>query len=161
MLAYCSFKPRKNCMARSSSFLCAMMVKAEQEHLTLQVQTESSLKFSISSQITCSRVKYSVTESAPCFSVEASCWRSEILRRSPYEYLDFRSRHISSALSIQSMLCLMEVATEWTIQDTTILLHRRQAPYIMSVFSGSGALPSTNSSLFLALNAVIMDRLHE
>jgi len=35
------------------------------------------------------------------------------------------------------------------------------APYVLSVFNGSGTLPSTNSTLFLALNAVIMDLLHE
>ena len=161
MFVYCSFKPRKNCIARSSSFLCAIMAKAEQEHLLLQVQAGSGLKFSISSQITRNLVKYSVTERAPCFNVDASCCKSEILRRSPCEYLDFRSLQISSALSIQSTLCLIEAATECTIQDTTILLHRRQAPYVLSVLSGSGALPSTNSSLFLALSAVIMERLHE
>ena len=125
MLVYRSFKPRKNCIARSSSFLCAIMAKAEQEHLMLQVQAGSGLKFSISSQITRNLVKYSVTERAPCFNVDASCCKSEILRRSPCEYLDFRSLQISSALSIRSTLCLIEAATECTIQDTTILLHCR------------------------------------
>ena len=51
--------------------------------------------------------------------------------------------------------------TEWTIQDTTMLLQRLHAPYVLSVFNGSGAFPFTNSTLFLALNAVIMDLLHE
>jgi len=125
MFVYCSFKPLRNCIARSSSFLCPIMVETEQEHRTLQVQIGSGLKLSISSQITRNRVKYSVIERAPCFNVDASCCRSEILNKSPCEYLDFKSLQISSALSIQSTLCLMEVATEWTIQETTMLLHRR------------------------------------
>ena len=90
-LAYCASSPPKNCIARSSSFLCAIMEKAEQEHLTVQEQIRSGLKFSISSQIMRNLVKYSVTESAPCFIDDASCWRSEIHKRSPYEYLDFKS----------------------------------------------------------------------
>ncbi|RZC11905.1 putative amino-acid acetyltransferase NAGS2, chloroplastic, partial [Glycine soja] len=87
---------------------CAIMVKAVHEHLMLHEQTESGLKFSISSQITRRRVKYSATESEPCFIVDASCWRSGIRRRSSCEYRDFKSRKISSALSIQSILCSME-----------------------------------------------------
>ena len=59
------------------------------------------------------------------------------------------------------MLCLIEMATEWKIQDMTMLLHRLHAPYVLSVFNGFDVLPSSNSTLFLALNAVIMDLLHE
>ena len=161
MLLYCSFNPRKNCMAWSSSLRCAMVVRIEQVHLMVQEQVGSGLKFSISYHMMRNFVKYFVTERVPCFIDDASCWRSEILKRSPYEYRDFRSLQISSTLSIHRMLCLMEIDTEWTIQDTTMLLQRHHAPYIRSVFNGSGAFPFTNSTLFLALNTVIMDLLHE
>ena len=46
-----------------------------------------------------------------------------ILNKSPCEYLDFRSLHMSHASSIQRILCLIECETEWTIQETAILLH--------------------------------------
>ena len=55
----------------------------------------------------------------------------------------------------------MEVDIECTIHDTTMLLQQRHAPCVRSVFGGSGTLPSMNSTLFLALKAVIIDLLHE
>ena len=77
-LPYCSFNPRKNCMARSSCFRWAIVVRTEQVHLIVQEQMGSGLKFSISSHMMRSFMKYSVTERVPCFIDDASCWRSEI-----------------------------------------------------------------------------------
>ena len=82
-LLYCSFNPRKNCMAQSSRFRWAMVVRTEQVHLTMHEHTGSGLKFVISSHMARSFVKYSVTEREPCLMDTASCWRSETLRRSP------------------------------------------------------------------------------
>ena len=72
-LLYCSFNPHRNCMARSSNFRWAMMVRTEHVHLMVQEQVGSGLKFSISSHMIRSFVKYSVTERVPCFIDEASC----------------------------------------------------------------------------------------
>ena len=49
MLLYCSFKPRRNCIARSSNLRCTMVVRTEHVHLMVQEQVGSGLKFSISS----------------------------------------------------------------------------------------------------------------
>lgn len=51
--------------------------------------------------------------------------------------------------------------TECTSQETTILLHGRQTLNKGSEEEGCGALPSTNSTLFLALRAVNIERLQE
>ena len=72
-LLYCSFKPRRNRIARSLSFLCAMIVKAEHVHRRVQEQVGSGLKFSNSSHTMCNLVKYSVMERSPCFIKAASC----------------------------------------------------------------------------------------
>jgi len=72
-LLYCSFKPLRNCIARSSSLCCAMVTRTEQEHLTVQEQIGFGMKFSISSHIMRNFVKYSVTDRSPCFIDDASC----------------------------------------------------------------------------------------
>ena len=71
-LLYCSFKPRRNCIARSLSFLCAKVVRAEHVHRIVQEQVGSGLKFSNSSHTMCNLVKYLVMERSPCFIEAAS-----------------------------------------------------------------------------------------
>jgi len=51
--------------------------------------------------------------------------------------------------------------TKCVNQETTILLYLFQAWYVGFVFSGSGAEPSMNCILFLALRVVAKDLLHE
>ena len=126
-----------------------------------QLHVGSGRKLSNSSQMVLNLVKKSVTLRSPCFKEDASICSSEILKRFPWKNLLFKSAHISSALSIHKMLCLMEGDTECTIQETTILLHLFQAWYNASSFDGSDAVPSMNSDLFLALRAVKKDLLQE
>ena len=68
---------------------------------------------------------------------------------------------MSQASSIQSMLCLIEGETEWTSQETTMLLHLFQ-PVWSAWFDAYLLIDlSTNSTLFFVLNAMSIERLHE
>jgi len=52
----------------------------------------------------------------------------------------------------------MERDTEWTSQEITMLLQRVHKAYVDSVVAGRGAIPRTNSTLFLAFKVVSIDR---
>ena len=59
------------------------------------------------------------------------------------------------------MFYLIGNETECTNQETTMLLQRDQNEKMGSSLCGHGCEPSMNSTLFLALRAVMKDRLHE
>ena len=95
------------------------------------------------------------------FKEATSNCKSKMRDKSPWEYLVFKSFQISRATSIQVILCLMGRETKWINQETTMLLQRNQAEKVGLFFGGQGWVPRMNSTLFLALIAVMIERLHE
>ena len=126
ILLYWSFKPLKNCIAWPSHFLWLMMEPTKQEHFTEHVHIALGLKLSNSSQISLSLVKYSVTDKFPRFKEATSSWRSEILDKSPWKYMVFKSFQISKETSIHIILCWIGRETKCNNHETTILLHMYQ-----------------------------------
>jgi len=155
-----SLRPLKNCIAWSSLLICARIVGIRHEHLTGQKHVGVGLKFSNSSQMMHNFVKKSKTLRSPWLRVTASNCRLFIRARSPWENLFLRFVQMSRALSIHMMFCLMVGETEWMIQEAT-MLHQCQVENKELLVLGGSVVPRMNLTLFLALKAVIMDRLHE
>jgi hypothetical protein len=57
-------------------------------------------------------------------------------------------------------LVKMSVEMEFNNQDLTILLHRLHCGKSLEEFAGGVMVPSMNLSLFLALRAILIARLH-